>query len=451
MTVLLVESDQVELELLKEVAGKRSLESHTAKTPLDAAKKISKNNYDLIIFPVDYAENRTFWQGLKHTRLKSQTVATANHTDVSKAINLLGKGVSSYIRKPINIHELELTISRSQISKDREPSSVKGQFPLQEMIQDISKYAERPPFAWRLLKEICKVLLCSKGFIILFYKAKTALGKNFELEASGFDTTQKHLIKGILKDSTTLLFKHHSIVENNVNDSSVIPKLYEKLGSYLYMPILFRSQLSCAFFLFGSKGKVDIGAGSERLSEIQHQITILWSTFQQVYEARKLAFIDELTGLYNLRYMDFALDQEIKRAERYQYPLSILFIDLDNFKQVNDSYGHLVGSQLLIGFSQVLKSCLRDVDTIMRYGGDEFVCILPQTGESNACKAAKRIRDVLCKQSFEIDQHIINLTVCIGVSSFPKHAKNKQDIITYADLAMYKGKDVKNTISIASL
>jgi two-component system, cell cycle response regulator len=113
-----------------------------------------------------------------------------------------------------------------------------------------------------------------------------------------------------------------------------------------------------------------------------------------------MLYIDELSGLFNYRYLKVALEREIKRADRYSTQLSVVFLDLDNFKGVNDTYGHLVGSNLLKELGALLKKSVREVDVVIRYGGDEYTIILVETGPDTAQQVGERIRKMIEKHSF---------------------------------------------------
>lgn len=149
---------------------------------------------------------------------------------------------------------------------------------------------------------------------------------------------------------------------------------------------------------------------------------------------------DELTGLYNRRYMESVLDQETERARRYNTDLCCLMLDLDFFKKVNDTYGHLCGDFVLREFSNQLKKEKRQSDYIFRYGGEEFVCLIPQTDVQGALQLAEKIRTRCQGEEFIFEGHRLNLTVSIGVSSFDKHTNGKIALIDYADKALYKAK-----------
>jgi len=168
-------------------------------------------------------------------------------------------------------------------------------------------------------------------------------------------------------------------------------------------------------------------------------------------QVQSLIYIDDLTKLYNSRYLNVVIDREMKRSERYRNFFSVLFMDIDFFKRVNDSHGHLVGSRVLQEVGSVLRSCVRDTDTVARYGGDEFVVLLVETNSEEAMVVAERMRKAIesehLVQSMELD---IRLTISIGIAAFPEHATSKQHLLNLADQAMYRGKEsTRNVVYIA--
>ena len=165
-------------------------------------------------------------------------------------------------------------------------------------------------------------------------------------------------------------------------------------------------------------------------------------------QAQSLIYIDDLTKLYNGRYLNVVIDREMKRSERYQRNVfSVLFMDIDFFKRVNDTYGHLVGSRVLQEVGVVLKSCVRDSDTVARYGGDEFVVLLVETNSEEAMFVAERMRKAIENERFVQSVGIdVRLTISIGVASFPEHGTTKQQLLTIADQAMYCGKELSRNV-----
>ncbi|HEX4923497.1 MAG TPA: diguanylate cyclase [Bdellovibrionales bacterium] len=168
-------------------------------------------------------------------------------------------------------------------------------------------------------------------------------------------------------------------------------------------------------------------------------------------EARGLCYIDDVTELYNQRYLGLALDAEISRAKRNNTPFSVLFMDVDHFKQVNDKHSHLVGSAVLRKISRILKKNIRNFDYGFRYGGDEYMLLLVNTNSEAARIVGERIRKEVENTVFRAEGAEVKVTLSIGVASFPEHAATKEEIIALADKAMYHGKNKsRNIVFVAS-
>jgi len=149
---------------------------------------------------------------------------------------------------------------------------------------------------------------------------------------------------------------------------------------------------------------------------------------------RERALSDGLTGIYNHRHFHEVLPREIERAKRYSQPFCLLMIDIDDFKKYNDTKGHLAGDKLLINIARILIGATRNVDIVFRYGGEEFVVILPQVKKQGGVEAAKRILNLI-KQK-------LSVTVSIGVTSFPDDGTSKNELINKADSAMHRAKEL---------
>ena len=172
---------------------------------------------------------------------------------------------------------------------------------------------------------------------------------------------------------------------------------------------------------------------------------------QRLAELEQLSFTDELTQLYNARYLRQYLAKELKRACRNSEAVAALFFDLDDFKQVNDAHGHLVGSHVLQECSELILTSVRETDIAGRYGGDEFIIILPQTALAAAAMVAERLRSRLAQHPFHGGQKLhLALRASFGVACYPNHAHTPQELITRADAAMYAAKaNGKNRICFA--
>jgi len=193
----------------------------------------------------------------------------------------------------------------------------------------------------------------------------------------------------------------------------------------------------------------------EPLRLIANHTTLALDNAFRYERARDLSFLDDLTGLYNVRYLDIFLEKELTRAKRQGYPISFLFMDLDYFKRVNDTYGHLVGSRLLVLVANELKKLVRDGDVVVRYGGDEYVMVLINTGAKGAAQVAERIRRKIQTASFDqalelpSSNYKLKISASIGVAVFPQHAADRASVLKLADDAMYAAKKHRNAVHMS--
>lgn len=170
---------------------------------------------------------------------------------------------------------------------------------------------------------------------------------------------------------------------------------------------------------------------------------IIWYYFGKIIDRyKKLSYKDSLTGLYNRRYFYEILEMEFKRAKRNNTTISLLFIDVDNFKRVNDTYGHKYGDHVLVKLANILKKELRNVDIISRWGGEEFIVLLHNTCTDGSRIVAERLRMAVEKQKFKSD-----ITISIGVTS-SDGSMSIEKIVSLADAALYKAKEQKNMVIV---
>jgi diguanylate cyclase (GGDEF)-like protein len=168
-----------------------------------------------------------------------------------------------------------------------------------------------------------------------------------------------------------------------------------------------------------------------------------------VDRVRQLAYRDGLTGVFNRRYFDSRLVDEITRAARYGGGVSVLMIDLDHFKKINDDFGHMLGDDVLRAVSAVFVRQLRKVDVVCRYGGEEFAVVLTATQGASAAAVAEKLRRAIANTEFAGVPYPV--TVSIGVAEFPAHGITRDDIIRAADAALYDAKaSGRNQVCLAS-
>jgi diguanylate cyclase (GGDEF)-like protein len=166
---------------------------------------------------------------------------------------------------------------------------------------------------------------------------------------------------------------------------------------------------------------------------------------------RELSIKDGLTDLYNHRYFQDLLDKELPRVERYNHKLSLIMVDIDHFKNVNDTYGHPQGDIVLHAIADIFRNEFRKPDTVARYGGEEFAIVLPETDIKGAVVIAERLRKRVEQQTIKLEEKNVNVTISLGVTMYDasKDRKSKADIIDAADKALYNSKQTgRNRLSI---
>jgi diguanylate cyclase (GGDEF)-like protein len=212
-------------------------------------------------------------------------------------------------------------------------------------------------------------------------------------------------------------------------------------GSWLLYPIRAKGHLMAVGQWVRPLGQVFTQEEIVRLDTIVPSVAMALENLHIRETMHVLASTDGLTGLWNHRRMKEILREEVRRSSRYHHPISILMMDVDSFKSFNDTYGHPQGDQLLKNVADVLTSVVRTTDFVGRYGGEEFIIVLPETAQHDACKLAERVRKAVETNAVVmIADQPVSRTLSIGVATFPEDALNAPDLVQRADEALYKAK-----------
>ncbi len=213
------------------------------------------------------------------------------------------------------------------------------------------------------------------------------------------------------------------------------------LKSHLTLPLVVEEEVLGCLSLSSDQPNAFDAQDLQFLSVIGYQMAASLKHFQRFSSVKNMATYDTLTGLYNRRSFEERLEIEAQKSFHNGVPLSLVMVDIDHFKKVNDTFGHTEGDQILCKISSLLKSSVRRKDTVARYGGEEFILILPEAVLEQTFVIAERIRQLVEKTPFEVGRAQVNLTLSMGICSFPSHrVKSKEDLIKMADQALYDAK-----------
>ncbi len=213
--------------------------------------------------------------------------------------------------------------------------------------------------------------------------------------------------------------------------------------AYHHMPLTAQKKIIGVLLLGGLATPAFKRDAPSFLNLVQNEVTMLLDNARLYEAAKKLAITDGLTRIYNHRFFQELFEKEYKRSDRYGTVFSLIMLDIDFFKKINDTYGHLYGDEILKEMAELVKGCLRTMDIVARYGGEEFAILLPETNLVEAVQTAERIRRAVESHEFMASRgQGLKVTVSQGVTSYPSAGiKSRSDIVAKADAALYEAKE----------
>ncbi|MGA9567334.1 MAG: sensor domain-containing diguanylate cyclase [Candidatus Korobacteraceae bacterium] len=230
-------------------------------------------------------------------------------------------------------------------------------------------------------------------------------------------------------------------IENINNDGGIDPasrrKSFEGIGPVVCVPVRTAGKILGVIQLVNIDMQVYTGS-KLLLQTLTDYAAIAIENARAVHRIQELSITDDCTGLYNARHLFTVIGEELHRSARFGYEFTLLFLDLDHFKRVNDEHGHLFGSKVLAEVGECLRENLRLVDAAFRYGGDEFAILLPQTSREAGLRVARRIFEVFHSRPWLPNENFrIDLRASIGIATYPADASTPQGIVQRADEMMY--------------
>jgi diguanylate cyclase (GGDEF)-like protein len=313
------------------------------------------------------------------------------------------------------------------------------------LMESVSEPAERKIGVHRFLKKILRHIPAEECAVYLPESGTAALRRAHSTscleEVNPERPVSAPILESVLATGTLYLNNHwaHSAPETGAETASI-----------LCLPLDHRGGTLGVLEILHCRDHAFTGRDVELAGILSRQLAVGLVTIRRFEHAERLTITDDLTKLYNYRYLMQYLESEVRRCLRYKKKVSLLFIDIDGFKKINDTFGHLIGSQALSELGQVFRQILREADVVGRYGGDEFVIVLPETPLSGALLIAERIRKQVEDYEFFAQNLSMRLTVSLGVANCPKHTLTAEGLIKKADAAMYRAKELtKNSIKVA--
>jgi diguanylate cyclase (GGDEF)-like protein len=374
---------------------------------------------------------------------ETDVILITAHASLDSAVQALRMGAADYLAKPIRGDELALVVRRTLDRRRLQAENLRLR-DLLATVEDCRGLAAslEPAEIHALALDVLLARLRRPRGVAVFHRGASLASD--DLVARGFGDAEVALLRRALATDKPLDLE--SLGQTDVVAAGPFQAAFAEhglaAGRLLLVPLHGRSTEGGALLIPEGEpafGGVDLEIA--RLVAAQAQAAL--QNAERYHQAKERAFVDDVTGVYNARYLFTALEHEIRRAERYGSNLALLFLDIDRFKLVNDSHGHLVGSRTLRRLAEVLTGCIRQVDTLARYGGDEFTILLVDTDLATGLAVAERIRAAVANASFEARAAAsLSVTVSVGVASFPTHGATPEALIEWADKAMYRAKSM---------
>ena len=450
--VLFVDDDRLQRELAQDSLGGR-LDLECCAGAEEAIAALARQPAEIVVSDL-HMPGMTGVELMRRVRRDhpdTDFILVSAQASLQSAVDALRMGASDYLLKPIQWEELALVLERTLVRRRlvEENARLRDSLSTVESCRVLASCLEVGDVYAVALDLVLRSTGQTRG-VALFQRSSAPLSDGLELR--GFrDDEANRLRRAIVNEKPVDV---RAVERIQLLSSGPLHQAFRRAGvdagQVLAVPIS-GEEVEAGLVVVPVEGEADATL-VERAGVVAAHAAVALRNAERYEKAKERAFIDDVTEVYNARYLLEAMDRELRRAERYSAELSVLFLDLDRFKLVNDRHGHLVGSQALRQLSLVLAQCVRQVDTLARYGGDEFTIVLPDTGEAGAAQVADRIRRIVEESPFEAGRgETMRLTCCVGHATYPRHGRDRGTLLDAADKAMYRAKSLgRNRVCSAS-
>ena len=427
--ILIVDDDPVVLKSLKDLLATRGIDANTAIGGREAIVCLDQKEYDLVLLDLQmpYVNGHDVMRHIKQQKMNLSIIVVSGETSFEAARDACSQGAYDFLRKPYATDELMITVKNALKEKSLEKQNKLIQNQLHES-ERLHRYLVNtsPDIIYILDQDGHFSFINDRIETLLGYDNKELIGKHYsilvhqkDLEVARYVFNERR-VGDRASRNVELRLKCKDDSSPRFFEASTLPIELSSMGIYQNEG--------------DPKKKTYLGTYGVARDITERKLAEDTINFQ--------AYHDLLTNLPNRALLRDRLSLAISQAKREDEMLAVMFLDLDRFKNINDSLGHVVGDELLQQVSTRLKSCVREGDTLARFGGDEFTLLLPKItrGKEDVSSIAEKINDVL-KDPFVIDNNELYVSASIGISIYPRDGTNMDLLIKHADIAMYHVKD----------
>ena len=440
--VVVVDDDRLIREIVADTIGQQA-QVETCSGGEAALAALSREPADLVISDLTMPgmSGIELLERVQREHPGTDFVLLTANASVESAVEALRMGAADYLTKPVRPAELAMLVERLLARRRllQENDRLRDEVSILDACRALMRCLE-PPEVHVVALDLLLGALPSERAFALFRRSVGSSGLGMALR--GFDEEEARRLRDALLEEKPVDVRAYS--DLTLSSEGVIAEALREAGvsSGRGLVVPLRGRDSEAGLLWVCEDDVPFDEDwLARARLVAGHAELALQNAERYHQAKERAFVDDVTEAYNARFLLQATEHEIQRAERYGKDLAVLFLDLDRFKVVNDRYGHLVGSEVLRRLARVLQDCIRQVDTLARYGGDEFTILLIDTGLEDALTIAERIRRIVGETLFEGAQdEPIRLTISIGVACYPRHGASCEVLLDEADKAMYRAK-----------
>lgn len=427
--ILIVDDDPVVLKSLKDLLATRGIDADTAIGGREAIACLDQKEYDLVLLDLQmpYVNGHDVMRHIRQHQMNLSVIVVSGETSFEAARDACAQGAYDFLRKPYATDELMITVNNALNEKRLEKNNQLMQHQLRES-ERLHRYLVNtsPDIIYILDKDGHFTFINERIETLLGYGTGEIIGKHYSVLVHQNDVEiaryvfNERRVGDRASRNVELRLKCKNDSSKRFFETRTLPIELSSMGIY-------RSEGS-------TKKRTYLGTYGVARDITERKIAEDTINFQ--------AYHDLLTNLPNRALLRDRLSLAISQAKREEEMLAVMFLDLDRFKNINDSLGHMLGDELLQQVSSRLKSCIREGDTLARFGGDEFTLLLPKIagGKEDVSKIAEKINQVL-KDPFVIENNELYVSASIGIAIYPRDGTDMDSLIKHADIAMYNVKD----------